>query len=211
MGSQSHLEPLNAKSEIASQKDLPSLLHLQKCGDECGLPEACAVEELEVFDSARSVESLQCAGPGDRSATGNLCSVSLKEEPARSPSAQQPLHRKGFPSHELLLSPAPEAVTSQLESQLPTSVFPLVGATPVSQLLPGASPLQVKANQSESEDGTRWRPREAAGVALEVSQSSVGQSVEHCKESPTQVRGCEVGRQLWGIIVFGLVSSQIRM
>ncbi|XP_066496640.1 partner and localizer of BRCA2 isoform X1 [Tiliqua scincoides] len=187
MGSQSHPEPLNAKSEIASQKDLPSLLHLQKCGDECGLPETCAIEELEVFDSAQSVESLQCAGPGDRSATGNLCSVSLKEEPARSPSAQQPLHRKGFPSHELLLSPAPEAVTSQLESQLPTSVFPLVGATPVSQLLPGASPLQVKANQSESEDGTRWRPREAAGVVLEVSQSSVGQSVEHCKESPTQI------------------------
>lgn len=212
VGSLSHPEPLNSKSGTASWKDLLFCQHPQELcvpGAEQGLPEpdACAMEQLEALDSAQSAGSLQGTGsacPEEASAAGapRSCVFLEGRPPETSPLQPQQLQKR-FPSHGLLLSPAPESTGSQLESQLPTLVFPLVGATPASQPLAGESPLQVKGSRPRPPGGARQRPAEAVGMRLEESQVPASQSVELCKASPRQVMGC----QLWGVAVLCLSAG----
>ncbi|XP_062999735.1 partner and localizer of BRCA2 isoform X2 [Elgaria multicarinata webbii] len=215
------------KNEVmSSSKWLPPNLDLQEFHlpeDEFGLLKSeklklCATKPLETFDTGKSAECLQSVG--NESALGgdhDRALILMAEEPSMPTPFPQCLRKEGFPSGELLLSPAlGEAVGSLLESQLPTPVFPVVGATPASQALlhsealpdtSFASPLQVKTNTTDEPgpsadasslpgSGTRmsWSQGQSGTswkpeeevVSLEERRFPAGESVEDCNEAPRQ-------------------------
>uniref|UniRef100_A0A8D2L7V8 Partner and localizer of BRCA2 n=1 Tax=Varanus komodoensis TaxID=61221 RepID=A0A8D2L7V8_VARKO len=134
----------------------PQGFHLPK--DEFGCLKAeklklCAVKPLETFHADGPANCLH--GVGELFAEGgNRGLLPGVKEPVMPPPPPLPqcLQMKGLPSSKLLLPPALEDVSSLLESQPPTPVFPTVGPTPASQAslhseaLLDAYPLQVNAD-----------------------------------------------------------------
>ncbi|XP_054849547.1 partner and localizer of BRCA2 [Eublepharis macularius] len=162
----------------ARLKWLPSDLDLQEFHlptDEFGSlksekVKASAKKVLEILDGGKSLKSLQGVDvaslqAAEESLGGAL--LSLEDEPPEPFPFPQGLH-----TSKLLLSPAnavPEGGTSQLESQLPTSLFPLVGVTPGTQDCSGA-PRQAQAGA----------PQEPSVLSAALSTSAWGKEEERC-------------------------------
>ncbi|XP_034987115.1 partner and localizer of BRCA2 [Zootoca vivipara] len=153
------------RSKLSSLEWLPCGLDLQEFHlpeDEFGLLKleklkACAVNLPETFDTGQSAKCLQDtsgAGFEKDSALGEN-PISLEKEPPFPVGSPQ----KAPLSTELFLSLALEGASSLPESQLPTPVFPRLGATPASQALPGtpgAFALQAHASPE---------PGDSAGIS----------------------------------------------
>ncbi|XP_044308482.1 partner and localizer of BRCA2 isoform X3 [Varanus komodoensis] len=192
----------------------PQGFHLPK--DEFGCLKAeklklCAVKPLETFHADGPANCLH--GVGELFAEGgNRGLLPGVKEPVMPPPPPLPqcLQMKGLPSSKLLLPPALEDVSSLLESQPPTPVFPTVGPTPASQAslhseaLLDAYPLQVNADTAgglgspadaslprnsitkswpQDQSGS-WKPEEKR-VSLAEAPVPAGESIEpSSKQSP---------------------------
>ncbi|XP_053220223.1 partner and localizer of BRCA2 isoform X2 [Podarcis raffonei] len=174
------------RSKMSSLKWLPCGLELQEFHlpeDEFGLLKleklkACAVNLPETFDTGQSAKCLQ-----DTSGAGFEKDSALRENPIsleKEPPFPVGSPRKALPSTELFLSLALEGVP---ESQLPTPVFPRLGATPASQALPGtpgASALQAHASPEPGDSAgisalPRSRQEEEEGGGERMPSLSQGQ------------------------------------
>ncbi|XP_024073611.1 partner and localizer of BRCA2 isoform X2 [Terrapene carolina triunguis] len=171
--------PFRFQNEMLSVKWLPSKLDIkdfQLPDEEFGLLkfeklQSCTVKQLEPFVPSGSEHWLQSAGDtvtlGDtRLKQVNTEGKSLENSfisPSETMSPKQPhlegqLHKKGLSPRELLLTPASTVsagAINQLESQIHTPAFPVLGATPAilslvhNETLPdtlSVLPLQVKTN-----------------------------------------------------------------
>ncbi|XP_065416424.1 partner and localizer of BRCA2 isoform X6 [Chrysemys picta bellii] len=171
--------PFHFQNEMLSVKWLPSKLDIkdfQLPDEEFGLLkfeklQSGTVKQLEPFVSSGSEHWLQSAGDtvtlGDtRLKQVNTEGKSLENSfisPSKTMSPKQPhlegqLHKKGLSPRELLLTPASTVsagAINQLESQIHTPAFPVLGATPAilslvhNETLPdtlSVLPLQVKTN-----------------------------------------------------------------
>ncbi|XP_043349248.1 partner and localizer of BRCA2 isoform X2 [Dermochelys coriacea] len=170
--------PFHFQNEMLSVKWLPSQLNIKDFhlpDEEFGLLkfeklQSCTVKQLEPFVPSGSEHWLQSAG--DTVALGDIRLKQVNTEgkslensfisPSKTMSPKLPylegqLHKKGLSPSELLLTPASSVsagAINQLESQIPTPAFPVLGATPailslVHEALPdtlSVLPLQVKTN-----------------------------------------------------------------
>nr|XP_056722315.1 partner and localizer of BRCA2 [Euleptes europaea] len=201
-------------------KWLPSDLALQEFhlpAEEFGLLQsekvkASAVKAAEVVGAGESVECLQGPDLAELQAAeespGDVLLSPEDEPPELSPPLQ------GLHTSKLLLSPTnvvPEGGSSQLETQLPTPLFPVVGATPATQDCCDA-PGQARADSPqepsagavgtptcgteeerypvgmscpEGGGGASWEPGEAT-VSVDARQKLPSESREHCGASASQ-------------------------
>ncbi|XP_048722920.1 partner and localizer of BRCA2 isoform X6 [Caretta caretta] len=171
--------PFHFQNEMLSVKWLPSKLDIRDFhlpDEEFGLLkfeklQSCTVKQLEPFVPSGSEHWLQSAG--DTVALGDMRLKQVNTEgkslensfisPSKTMSPKLPhlegqLHKKGLSPSELLLTPASSVsagAINQLESQIPTPAFPVLGATPAilslvhNEALPdtlSVLPLQVKTN-----------------------------------------------------------------
>ncbi|KAF1568553.1 Partner and localizer of BRCA2, partial [Eudyptes schlegeli] len=129
--------------------------------------ESSPVNDLEVFvpsvfgDGVASEDTQDAqANPEERSLKSNLISP-FKNGLPKLPHLESPASRKELPTHELLFTPMGTVLAgapNQPESQISSSVFPVVGATPavspsvrseVSPNTPSVPPSQVSLHSSK--------------------------------------------------------------
>uniref|UniRef100_A0A8C3SZI1 Partner and localizer of BRCA2 n=1 Tax=Chelydra serpentina TaxID=8475 RepID=A0A8C3SZI1_CHESE len=171
--------PFHFQNEMLSVKWLPSKLDIKDFhlpNEEFGLLkfeklQSCTVKQLEPFVPSGSEHWLQSAGDtvalGDtrlkqvntegKSLENSFISPSKTMSP-KLPRLEGQLHKTGLSQSKLLLTPTSTisaGAINQLESQIPTPAFPVLGATPAilslvhNEALPdtlSVLPLQVKTN-----------------------------------------------------------------
>ncbi|XP_048349865.1 partner and localizer of BRCA2 isoform X3 [Sphaerodactylus townsendi] len=204
---------------------LPSDLALQEFhlpAEEFGLLQsekvrASARKPPEAVGSGEPLERLQGADPANLQAVEESPGDVLF--PPEDESSELCLPPQDLHSSKLLLSPTDvvlEGGISQLESHLPTPLFPLVGTTPATQDFRG-SPGQGQANPSQEPsakaagtqirgtgeersrvamlcpkdgEGASWKPDEP-GVQVEARQELTAKSGEQCEASVNQQEKAE--------------------